>query len=1062
MNNLQELIIQKINSLELPNSVIFLKGFNYWLDKIDRPFLFQKSVNLAGTEYVKSELPQKIREFQDNSTVFALYEDYIAMSDRQLGTILSVAFGKKTVILENDLFRNLYPNVADPELQQTISAALSSSEDHPAQIYYSDAVEGRDLSFIIYNDSPKPPDDYQTIKLSEILSTNDKLKITNQEVLDFPENYDETVLANTIAEIILHTPNEISFSKDYADNDGFYGRLNRILSPLGIIFTTREYLSQYRSVIDFELADEYLEILHRKIPGGKFKDLDVYAHPQKDQTLTKVNQIQIIDDIVQSAILALDGQDYQDVFVTAPTGAGKSIMFQIPAIYLAEQYNLVTIIISPLIGLMNDQVLNIGSMTNAAATINSDYTPAQKEAALEDIKNGNKSILYLSPEALLANSDIVSLIGERQIGLVVVDEAHIVATWGKSFRPDYWLLGEYTGRLRRSRTSRYNFPIATFTATATIGGDDNMKQEITTSLRMNAKEYIGNVRRSDIVFDIKHCKSDHDYAQAKLDTATKSILETATKDKTLIYVPYTSQARDLTNRLEDKIKIGKYYGKLSSGEKNDTLISFRDGELNAVVATKAFGMGIDIDDIKYVYHFAPTGNIADYVQEIGRAARKSGLTGIAKTDFFERDFRYINMLHGMSRIRNDQVIGVLSKLHDLYLQNRRRNFMVTPEDFSYIFPDIKLAESSDISSRLINTLLIIQRDFEHDYRINYKPIIFRPQGMFTKGYFQIHNDFLPVLRREGLMQFFKIIKFEKAPRVSYYGDIFCLNFKELWESSRAYRDMSFGKFKHDFFTGELPEFNFEVNKKLFPLNIIEIESNILSLNETRVKLHSILERIQKIFNTMFADGKFYKISELKNLLLEAGCVKDRYSADSVANSIIPTLENVRDGELNKTEKFHEEKLDTVRIVRKTYESKIQTIKSVIDDVLSHPGGQTVECVKKSSITGQNKLIVSQLLELFELAKCKILAGNDAEIFIRINNDQAIDRILHNPYYHSYTVKSVKKKHEDSCRLMQYFFTELEGDKERWDFIEKYFLGQIDADKIALEPSDSSEGSDGLV
>ncbi|WP_223325093.1 DEAD/DEAH box helicase, partial [Streptococcus sanguinis] len=171
-------------------------------------------------------------------------------------------------------------------------------------------------------------------------------------------------------------------------------------------------------------------------------------------------------------------EQFRDIFVTAPTGAGKSVMFQIPAIYLAEKSDLVTIVISPLIGLMNDQVNNIQSMTKLAETINSDYTPSQKENVLEQIKNGDKSILYLSPETLLSNTDITNLIGDRKIGLLVVDEAHIVSTWGKSFRPDYWYLGEFISRLRKSEKSNQNFPIATFTATATYGSKDNMYFDI--------------------------------------------------------------------------------------------------------------------------------------------------------------------------------------------------------------------------------------------------------------------------------------------------------------------------------------------------------------------------------------------------------------------------------------------------------------------------------------------------------------------------------------------------------------------------------------------------------
>ena len=127
-------------------------------------------------------------------------------------------------------------------------------------------------------------------------------------------------------------------------------------------------------------------------------------------------------------------------------------MFLIPAMYLAEQYNLVTLVISPLIGLMNDQVSNLEKQGyKCAKTINSDISQIEKEEIMEDIKEGKCHILYLSPESLLARSDISQIIGDRKIGMIVIDEAHIVTTWGKQFRPDYWYLGDYIKKLRKKQ-----------------------------------------------------------------------------------------------------------------------------------------------------------------------------------------------------------------------------------------------------------------------------------------------------------------------------------------------------------------------------------------------------------------------------------------------------------------------------------------------------------------------------------------------------------------------------------------------------------------------------------
>lgn len=131
-------------------------------------------------------------------------------------------------------------------------------------------------------------------------------------------------------------------------------------------------------------------------------------------------------------------------------------MFQVPAIYLAQkQSKLLTLVISPLIGLMNDQVKGLEKRGYyGAKTINSDISPVVKTEIMEKVKNGQYDILYLSPETLLARSDVEQLIGNRTIGMIVVDEAHIVTTWGKQFRPDYWYLGDHIRKLRKQQLQK--------------------------------------------------------------------------------------------------------------------------------------------------------------------------------------------------------------------------------------------------------------------------------------------------------------------------------------------------------------------------------------------------------------------------------------------------------------------------------------------------------------------------------------------------------------------------------------------------------------------------------
>ena len=214
------------------------------------------------------------------------------------------------------------------------------------------------------------------------------------------------------------------------------------------------------------------------IEGFKeFRTIPFYKNPDIDKEVIEISQGQIIRDIIRQAENSYadeKGKTFRDIFITASTGAGKSVMFQIPAVYLAKKYNKLTIIIEPVKALMQDQKEKlIKSGYKRVEAFNSDLiTQVEKEAVLKRIKDGEVDLLYLSPETLLSYS-IETIIGDREIGLLIIDEAHIVTTWGVGFRPDYWYLGSYINRLRHNiQTTRgvnrktYHFPVCAFTATA--------------------------------------------------------------------------------------------------------------------------------------------------------------------------------------------------------------------------------------------------------------------------------------------------------------------------------------------------------------------------------------------------------------------------------------------------------------------------------------------------------------------------------------------------------------------------------------------------------------------
>ena len=357
-------------------------------------------------------------------------------------------------------------------------------------------------------------------------------------------------------------------------------------------------------------------------------------------------------------------RNYSDIIITAPTGTGKSIFFQIPAIYLHEEYSLLTIVISPLIALMNDQVNEIKERGISFSTyINSEITFEERQERIAGIKDGKYSIIYLSPELLLAN-DIKNIIGDRKIGLFVVDEAHLVTSWGRDFRVDYWFLGDYIEKLRRgnrfnNNTDSMQFPVLCLTATAVFGGTDDVVGDLQKSLNLACSYdniYFGSVRRDNcdhsIEFDINVVgeRKSNTNKEDKINQTCKRIINLIESNKkTIVYFPYISQIEDVYKKVvELKPEYANYIERYSGSgmdkfEKNESYTRFKERDLSIMLSTKAFGMGINIPDVEVVYHYAPTGTLADYVQEIGRAARKIP-KGYAVTDYLKNDMNYAKVL----------------------------------------------------------------------------------------------------------------------------------------------------------------------------------------------------------------------------------------------------------------------------------------------------------------------------------------------------------------------------------------------------------------------------------
>lgn len=829
-----------------------------------------------------------------------------------------------------------------------------------------------------------------------------------------------------------------------------------------------------------------------------FRKLKFYKNPDISNDVIELSQAQLIDEIVCQAENAYSSErnnQFQDIFITASTGAGKSVIFQIPAIYLAKKYNKLTIVIEPVKALMQDQkdILNSAGYMRVA-TFNSDLiTQAEKEAVLKKIKDGEVDILYLSPETLLSYS-IETIIGGRDIGLLIIDEAHIVTTWGIGFRPDYWYLGGYIYKLRNQGSKEkktiyrkiYHFPICAFTATAINGGiDDTINDTIISLYMQNPIKYVGYVKRENIGFEIvrrdeqkKINRQEYEICKAEnLDDRLGKWLKN--NEKTIVYFPYANYVWDAYNGLGNfnscirSSKIGYYTGKnianFSNTEfkfyKKKVFDKFRDGSMPVMYATKAFGMGVSVNDIKYAYHYAASGNLSDYVQEIGRIARNPELNGIAITDYYDNDLNFMKALFGMSQIKQYQILMVLQGIYNIFeSKGRKRNFLISPESFTFIFD--KKGKSEDKSINKLKTcLLMIEKDFYDKY--GFKVLISRPQSVFTKAYVCIEKE-----HEEEVLQsrYGKYFKFEKEGRHreiqgngdinSDVGDIYIINLKEIWEDFQS--EISFPQFKYWYFnygsTGkDKVEIMPEIRSFIKPRQRVDIETRgDLLLCELREKILKDFDYICKVLYSKFGNRNYFTVDDvIRNLQLYYGREKAEVIANSLFDIVDPYGKCVKSRNINGYTEY--------QLSNGTFKQVLYRCigKSPLVANLSIDKGNSKYSTFISLPKDNNKdnYIALKLLSVFDYITYEVVGGKEPEIFIRLNDPYKVKNIVSRSLFYSNAyVTKAKEKHERDVQVLIHFFTKLNSDEERWNFIEDYFLGKNvlgNDDILKLQPEGST-------
>ena len=774
---------------------------------------------------------------------------------------------------------------------------------------------------------------------------------------------------------------------------------------------------------------EAVKVLLQEVYGYEdFRNLEVYDDLFRGKEKLQLSQGQLIEEVIMEAEKGIKGDSSaHNLLLTAPTGAGKSLLFQLPAIYLGNEYKLLTLVVSPLKALIVDQVEALRELGyERVAYASSDLSPEQKNEVYRRVREGEVDLFYLSPELLLAY-DISYFVDERRIGLVVVDEAHTVTTWGKEFRVDYWFLGRHLEALKNALG--YVFPVFALTATAVWnpeGGNDMIFDTIRSLHLAPCALYVGTVKRENIGFDITAMtiEEGETYDKAKQRTVAAWVEDFLDGHKTIIYYPF---AGGIDMKLKTWVYpanwhwVASYYGKKDKEQKAEIIQAFKEGEKKIIVATKAFGMGVDISDIDRVYHVAPSGTFVDYIQEIGRAARDKNISGVAATDFNERDFYYMKRLHSAGAISQEQLGMILKKVWEIYLMKGCSDEMqMSLSDFEFAVrlprKKNKLEYESDLEQVIKTALLWIEEDLS--FRHGGSPVEINSQTLFADGYVQ---------EKTGDAAFRKKYKQYMVPVEGVEG-VYKVAFESLWEN--CFSEMGYREFKRDLYNGNLFE----------GVRAAAVGKHDVLLKESAAdicfKLASLLKSLKDLLTvSLYGNKGKFEEDDLRSIF--AAYDMDVPSAKRFITSLLES--RVEEGRsvsyITSAKKKDEDKL--MFTVTRGFDLLLSRYQKLCAQrITGKKGGRLLFYV--TPFSDLNMLL--NLLSMLNVVDFTV-EGGVPSVGVRVHDAEILKKEATSGSYQNRVLENNEKIFQEQIELFRLFFgnTKL-SDEQRWEFIEDYFTG----------------------
>ena len=365
----------------------------------------------------------------------------------------------------------------------------------------------------------------------------------------------------------------------------------------------------------------------------------------------------------QAARAAVKGDSLLAIF---PTGGGKSLTFQLPALMAGRSVHGLSVVISPLQSLMKDQVDNLADRgITDAVTINGLLDPITRALAIQRVRDGEASLLYISPE-MLRSKTIERILMVRHIVRFVIDEAHCFSSWGQDFRVDYLYIGKFIQEYQQKKGCKTPIPVSCFTATAKQKVVQDICDYFRQTLNLDLKLFASTASRTNLRYSVIHSETDDNKYLKLRDLVAESDCPT------IVYVSRTRRTKELAAKLtRDGYEALPFNGRMDADEKIANQEAFMNDQVRIIVATSAFGMGVDKKDVGLVVHYDISDSLENYVQEAGRAGRDPGLSARCYVLYGDNDLDKHFILLNQTKLSISEIQQVWKAVKDLTRQRMR-------------------------------------------------------------------------------------------------------------------------------------------------------------------------------------------------------------------------------------------------------------------------------------------------------------------------------------------------------------------------------------------------------